>query len=200
MHWFTSLFATLLIFTQPVLASMNKCVDENGRYHYYANVMPAECQNQATVEMNKGGVVLRTHAVRIKTEDETDPAIQAAEEQRRIEEQRRDTVLLSTYTNEEEIDWAMERNIHPIELAITGIEKRLEIATNNLQKLQKQVNQAKKSGSPGLTSLQESLIPATRDVKQLQHELKRNHDRIDGLTAKFSADRKRFRELKQENL
>ena len=199
MRWFI-LFATLFIFTQPAQASMNICVDDKGRSHYYANVIPAECQDKNTVEMNKGGVVLRTHVAKIKIETEVDPAQQEAEEKQRMEEQRRDTVLLSTYTNEAEIDWAMERNIHPIELAIAGIEKRLEIATNQLKNLQKLAVEAKKTENPGLDSIQQRLVPARRDVKQLRHELKRNHDRIDSLKAKYVADKERFRNLKQQNL
>ncbi|MCB1948402.1 MAG: hypothetical protein H6940_03295 [Burkholderiales bacterium] len=199
MYWGV-LLATFFIFTQPVLASMNKCQDDEGKFHYYANIMPSECQNKTTVEMNKRGVVIRTHTAEFKEAPEIDPAQQAADEQLRLEAERRDAVLLNTYTSEEEINWALDRNIHPIELAIAGIEKRLEIATSQLKNLQQQANNAKQSGNPALSSIQKDIMPIRRDVAQLQNELKKNHERIDQLKEKFAADKKRFRALKQQEL
>lgn len=194
------LFATIFIFTQSALASLNKCVDDEGKSHYYTNIIPSECQEKATVEMNKRGVVIRTHVVQNKMEEDIDPAQKEAEEHKKNEEKKRDQVLLSTYTSEKEINWAMERNIHPIELAIVGIEKRLEIAKKRLQTLQQQAVEAEKTSNPVLTSIQQDIIPAKRDVVQLENELQRNHQRINNLKEKFTSDRKRFQILKAEKL
>ena len=199
MYWGV-LLATFFIFTQPVLASMNKCQDDEGKFHYYANIMPSECQNKTTVEMNKRGVVIRTQTAEFKEAPEIDPAQQAADEQLRLEAERRDAVLLNTYTSEEDINWALDRNIHPIELAIAGIEKRLEIARNRLQILQRQAAEAEKTGTPALASIQQDMIPVTRDVSQLENELQRNHRRINGLKEKFASDRKRFQVLKAQKM
>ncbi|SES89390.1 hypothetical protein SAMN05216326_10649 [Nitrosomonas marina] len=195
-----ALITILFMLTLPVQASLNKCKDDEGRFHYYTHIKPPECQDKATVEMNKRGVVIRTHTVERKTEPETDPVQQAAIEQKRLEKERRDAILLNTYTREEEIDWALDRNIHPIELAIAGIEKRLEIASAQLKNLLKQANEAKQSGNTVLSSIQKDIIPARRYVVQLQDELKKNHKRIDELREKFDTDRKRFRALKQQQL
>ncbi|MCB1984633.1 MAG: hypothetical protein H6936_06990 [Burkholderiales bacterium] len=194
------LIATLFIFTQPSLAALKKCVDDEGKSHYYANVMPPECLDKTTVEMNKVGVVMRTNMVRNKTEEVAESMQKEADEHKQNEDKRRDQVLLSTYTSEKEINWAMERNIHPIELAIAGIEKRLEIARNRLQILQRQAAEAEKTGTPALASIQQDMIPVTRDVSQLENELQRNHRRINGLKEKFASDRKRFQVLKAQKM
>ena len=199
MHW-TVLLASIFMFTQPALASLKKCVDDNGMFHYYTHAMPLECENKTTVEMSKHGVVIRTHTAENKFEIIEDSAQNEINSQQQIEEKRRDAVLLNTYTTEEEIDWAFERNVEPIELAITGVEMRLEIAENQLQALQQQAIEAEKSGSPTLTSIQQDMIPVKRDVSRLENELKRNLERISGLKDKFSADRKRFQELKAQKL
>lgn len=194
------LFATFLIFTQPALAVLNKCVDDEGKSHYYSNILPPECLNKSTVEMNKRGVVIRTHAAQKKAKNDADPIQKEVDEHNQNEEKRRDQVLLSTYTSEKEIDWAMERNIHPIELTIAGIEKRLEIARNRFQTLQQQAVEAEKTGNPILTSIQQDMIPVQRDVSQLENELQRNHDRINALKEKFASDRERFQVLKAQKL
>ncbi|MDR4517680.1 MAG: hypothetical protein MRK00_09900 [Nitrosomonas sp.] len=199
MRWFV-LLATHFIFTQPVLASLNKCVDNEGRSHYYTNIMPSECIDQATIEMNKRGVVIRTNVVQQKAKEDIDPAQKKADERVQKEEKRRDQVLLSTYTSEKEIDWVMERNIHPIELTIAGIEKRLEIARSRLQTLQQQAVEAEKTGNPTLATIQQDMVPVKRDAEQLENELQRNHDRINTLKEKFTSDKKRFRTLKMQQL
>ena len=199
MRWFV-LFATIFVITQPALASLNKCVDDEGRSHYYTNIMPSECIDKATVEMNKRGVVIRTNIVQQKAKEDIDPAQKKADEQMQKEEKRRDQVLLSTYTSEKEIEWVMERNIHPIALTIAGIEKRLEIARSRLKSLQQQAVEAEKTGNPTLTTIQQDMIPVKRDVAHLENELQRNHDRINKLKAKFTSDKKRFRALKMQQL
>ena len=199
MRWFI-LLAVIFVFPQPGLASLKKCVDDDGMNHYYTTVMPPECQNKTTVEMNKRGVVIRTHVVETKPDTLESHEEEKVDEQQQKEEQRRDVVLLNTYTSEAEIDLAMERNIHPLELAIAGVEKRLEISKNQLDSLKQQANEAEKSGNPLLASIQQDMIPVKRTVAQLTNELKKNHERINNLKKKFASDRKRFQQLKAQNL
>ncbi len=194
------LFAIILMFTQPSLASLKKCVDDEGMFHYYTHIMPPECQNKTTVEMNKRGVVIRTHAAENKPDIVEDSVHNEIDTQQQIEEKRRDAVLLNTYTSEEEINWALGRNVEPIELTIAGIEMRLGIARSQLQILQRQADEAEKTGNPTLTSIQQDMIPVKRDVTQMENELKRNHARISSLKEKFAADRKRFQALKAQRL
>lgn len=199
MRWI-ALISILFIVTQPALASLKKCVDDDGMFHYYAQIMPPECRDKKTIEMNKLGVVIRTHDVEEKPGPADDSEQKAVKEQVKIEADRRDSVLLNTYTSEKEIDWTLERNVHPLELAIVGIEKRLEIAVNQLRGLQHQVVEAKKSDNPMLASIQQSMISVRRDVAQLQNELKKNRERLKHLKEKFAADKKHFQKLKTQKL
>ena len=184
-------FAIILIFSQSTLASLQKCVDDAGMFHYYTHVMPPECQNKTTVEMNEHGVVIRTHAAENKP-DIVETAKNKIDAQQQFEE--------NTYTSEEEIDWVLERNVEPIELAISGIEMRLNIAKNQLRILKQQADEAEKSGNPTLASIQQDMIPVKRNVTQLENELIKNHARISSLKEKFAIDRKRFQTLKGQKL
>lgn len=182
----------IFVFVQPAFAALKKCVDDQGKFHYYDNILPTECQGKATIEMNKQGVVINRVEKAISQSTEKDKAAQLVEAQRLAREKEQDTVLLNIYTSAEEIDLALERNLHPVELAIIGIEKRLDIAKARLGNLQKQADEAERSGSPNLASIQQDIIPAQKEVTNLYKELLDNQKRTDKIKAKFDADKKRF--------
>jgi hypothetical protein len=194
MRW-VFLLPLVFVISQPVTAALKKCVGDDGIVHYYSNILPPECHDKATVEMNKLGVVIRKNEVADKSLTVVDQAQQEAAEQKQQAERRRDEVLLNTYTSEEEIDWALERNVHPIELNIIGIEKRLDIVRAQLQSLQQQADEAEQAGSPTLTAIKEDMLPVERMVASLQKELTENQQRIKNIQEKFELDRKRFLEL-----
>jgi len=197
--WWAILISFVFVIAQPVSAALKKCEGDDGMVHYYAEILPPECEDKATVEMNKLGVVIRTNEAKDKTLPVVDKAQQEADEQKRKEQQRRDMVLRSTYTSEEEIDLAIARNVHPIELNIIGIEKRLEIVLTQLGSLQQQAEKAERTNSPTLPAIKEDMLPVQRMVDSLRKELAENKERIIRVQAKFDVDRKRFLELKAQD-
>ena len=185
----------LFVFVQPTFAALKRCIDDEGKSHYYNKILPPECEDKATIEMNKQGVVLNRTETKQAVQSEEDKAAQLAAEQNRIEEKRRDAVLLNTYTSEEEIDLARERNVHPVELTIVGVEKRLEIAKTRLKDLLIQAKQAAQAQSPTLAGIKKEIIPAQREAKTLHNELKENRLRIERIKTRFDIDKNRFVEL-----
>lgn len=182
----------LCVFIQPAYAVLKKCVDDQGKFHYYDNMLPSECKDKATVEMNKQGVVINRVEASMPQSTEEDKSGRHIEAQRLADEQNQDTVLLNVYTSAEEIDLALERNLHPVELAIIGIEKRLEIAKVRFDKLQKQASEAERSGSANLASIRKDISPAQREVTNLHKELLDTQERMERIKAKFTADKQRF--------
>ena len=186
------LISIIFVFVQPASAALKKCVDDHGKIHYYDSILPHECQGKATIEMNKQGVVINRIEEAISQSSEEDKTAHLVESQRLAREKKEDTVLLNIYTSVEEIDLARERNLHPVALAIIGTEKRLDIAQTRLDNLQKQANEAEKSGSPNLASIQQDIIPAQREVANLRKEVLDNQKRLESIKAKFDNDKKRF--------
>jgi hypothetical protein len=186
------LILIIFMFVQPASASLKKCVDNHGKFHYYDSILPDECQGKATIEMNKQGVVINRVEEAVSQSTEEDKTAHLAEAQRLAREKKEDSVLLNIYTSAEEIDLARERNIHPVELAIIGTKKRLEIAQTRLDNLQKQAKEAEKLSSPNLTSIQQDIIPTQREVANLRKELMDNQQRIENIKAKYDADKERF--------
>lgn len=186
------------LFSQPAAAAaLNKCVDDKGRTQYYDKVLPAECQGKATVEMSSRGVVKKKNEVAEGPMSVEEQEKRKAEEQKAIAAQRRDTALTSTYTNEKEIDLARDRNVQPVELIIKGVEPRLKAAQSRLDGLRKQAVEAEKTKSPMLASIKEDVVASEREVRHLQDELANRQKDLETVKARFEADKKRFRELKE---
>ncbi len=185
----------LFVFVQPTLAALKRCVDDAGKSHYYDKILPPECVDKATIEMNKQGVVMSRVEAKQAKQPKEDNAAQIAAAQKLEEIKRLDTVLLNTYTSEEEIELARERNVHPVKLTIVGVEKRLEITKTRLKDLLNQANQAEQIESPTLVSIKKEIVPVRREAQNLQNELKENQMRIERIKSQFDIDRKRFVEL-----
>jgi hypothetical protein len=93
-------------------AGMYKCVDEHGVTHY-GDSMPAQCARQAGAELDKRGVVVKKIA-RLPSAEELRMREEMA--QSLADQQRRDTLLLSSFSNEREIDAARDRELVRVEV------------------------------------------------------------------------------------
>ncbi len=199
MRWLTIIsFAFIFIFIQPVSAALKKCVDDKGRTQYYNNTPPPECLGKATVEMSDHGVVIKKTKEEVELKEAKEQAKrEAVEKKRAMDKKRLDTALLATYTDKKEIDLARDRNIQPVELAIKGIEPRLKVSQDRLEVLKLQFLEAQKTKSPALASLKKEMNSAKKEVVRLEDELIKRKEEVENIKARFSAERKRFIELKQ---
>jgi hypothetical protein len=199
MRWLTIIsFAFIFIFIQPVSAALKKCVDDKGRTQYYNNTPPPECLGKATVEMSDHGVVIKKTKEEVELKEAEEQAKrEAVEKKRAIDKKRLDAALLATYTDTKEIDLARDRNIQPVELAIKGIEPRLKVSQDRLEVLKLQFLEAQKTKSPALASLKKEMNSAKKEVVRLEDELIKRKEEVENIKARFSAERKRFIELKQ---
>lgn len=199
MRWLTIIsFAFIFIFIQPVSAALKKCVDDKGRTQYYDNTPPPECLGKATIEMSDHGVVIKKTKEELDLKEAAEQAKREAVEKKRAKDKKRlDTALLATYTDKKEIDLARDRNIQPVELAIKGIEPRLKVSQDRLEVLKLQFLEAQKTKSPALASIEREMNSAKKEVVRLEDELIKRKEEVENIKARFSADRKRFIELKQ---
>ena len=199
MRWLTIIsFAFIFIFIQPVSAALKKCVDDKGRTQYYNNTPPPECLGKATVEMSDHGVVIKKTEEEVELKEAEEQAKrEAVEKKRAMDKKRLDTALLATYTDKKEIDLARDRNIQPVELAIKGIEPRLKVSQDRLEVLKLQFLEAQKTKDPALASLKKEMNSAKKEVVRLEDELIKRKEEVENIKARFSAERKRFIELKQ---
>jgi hypothetical protein len=181
-------------------AALYKWTDERGVIHY-SDKMPVDAVNRASVELNRDGTTVRKReqakpvAQRIPR-DETDEQRMRQEERDRVLASRRDRALMESYTNENEIELAKTR-------AVATIEGQIESAQAFIAQMQKRRDEldAKKS------TFAPRPVPGeiAREIENIDAEVARQNTFITAkkkesatVTARYDADKLRFRELRSE--
>ena len=199
-HW---RWWVLLVALAPFLAGANsavaalyKWVDDKGNVHY-SDKMPPEAVDRPSVELNPQGIPIKKNDAaptveqrRAKAADE-ERARQVAKQQEEVN--RRDRALLSSYTNEAEIDLARNRSLQTINDVVESSKAYTEQLTKR-----KTEAEAKMAGAKNKT-----MIPLIeRELESIDAELARQADLVEqkkreatAISARYDADKQRWREL-----
>jgi hypothetical protein len=181
-----------------VEAKLYKWVDDNGTTHY-GETIPPEYANKDATQLNSKGIVekriekLTPEEKQAKKEDE---AKKNADQQAALESKRRDIALLSTFSNEKEIDDARKRSTQQVEARIDSVKTMLESAQGALAghlKEKEDLTRQNKKIDPTLT---EDIVEDHVKVDKLQMDLAQNEKELASVKARFDADKSRYRELK----
>lgn len=172
-------------------AKLYKWVDDEGVTHY-GETIPPEYANREAQQIEKG-------IVKPKTVVEKPGAVkkEAPEDQATIDQRRRDEALLGSYTNEQEIDLARDRNLQQIDARTNSIKTRLENAQGDLNEHRKEQDAYTKTGKTVPPSLLDDIARDEAKVGKLQGELNQSQGEAATLKARYEADKQRFRELKK---
>src|SRR3990172_6037421 len=152
----TGMFGAALVlfaaFSATAEAKLYKWVDDKGTTHF-GETIPPEYANKDRVQYNDKGNVIKKNV----------PANEAAtgkkpvEDQAVIEQRRKDSALLNTYSNEKEIDLALGRNLQQVEARISSIHMLQKSAQESLGSYQKEAEQMKAAGKKIPASLQSDI-------------------------------------------
>lgn len=196
--------ASLVLFCATCInaeAKLFKWVDDNGITHY-GETIPPEYANKDATELNKNGEVekrIEKPSPEARRAKEKDDAKKSAETQVSIEAKRRDTALLSTFSNEKEIDDASKRNSLQVEARIDSIKTLLEIAKGNLAGHLKEKEKSINQNKPIDPTLTQDISEDQSKIEKLQTELAQSEQELAKVHARFDSDKQRFRELKSAN-
>jgi hypothetical protein len=170
-------------------AHMYRCKDEKGRV-YYTDRPGVACQGRETDEMTKQGVILdRPEAAR--------PGESEDARRERIARQRQDRALLQTYSSEQQIEAAKQRNLQTPLLGVKYAKKKLAIYNERLTELRDQEARLIEEGKPVPLELIEDIDATLSDVARLEYDLETKQRRVDRIVDRFDADKERYRELVQ---
>ncbi|MDH4283868.1 MAG: DUF4124 domain-containing protein [Gallionellaceae bacterium] len=177
-------------FSATAEAKLYKWVDERGETHY-GEVIPPEYAGQEKAQFEKGRKIKKKEA-----EEDTALEEKKAEEKRAAMEQRRkDQALVSTYSNESEIDLARDRNLQQVEARINSIQTLAKTAQSNLDNFRKEEEAAKKAKKPVHESLKTDIAEAEKKLEKLKQDLASAQQKEAEIRASFEADKARYREL-----
>ena len=182
-------------------AKLYKWVDDNGTTHYGETIPPEYANKDATKFSDKGRVEQRIEKLtpEERRAKEAEDVKKNAAQQVAIEAKRRDSALLNTFSNENEIDLSRDRGLQQVEARINSITTMLKSAQDSLVEHQNEQDGLLKQGKKIPKSLLEDVAESEARVAKLQKELAQNQQELANLKARFEADKLRYRELKGGN-
>jgi len=181
--------ATLLALLSAVAeAKLYKWVDDKG-VTQYGEVIPPEYADKDRVKFDDKGRVVK------KQEKISASAKEVAKTPAEIEQERRDQALLGTFSNENEIDLARDRNLQQVNAHMNGVTMRIKTAQDDLDGYQKEKEAMVKAGKPVNGILQDQINDATVKLAKLQAELTKTQAEAAATKARYDADKQRFHEL-----
>lgn len=184
------ILALCCLFSVTAEAKLYKWVDEKGETHY-GEVIPPEYAGQEKAQFEKG----RKIQVKTEKEDAAQNEKQAEEKRAALEQRRKDSALINTYSNENEIDLARDRNLQQVEARINGIQMLLKTAQANLDNYRKEEEAMAKTGKPVHESLKADIARVEKKLEKLNEELGSAQQKEAEIRASYEADKARYREL-----
>jgi len=191
-------FVLAVAFSVSAEAKLYKWVDDKGTTHY-GEVIPPEYANRDRDSLTKSGMIE-------KRPEKIDPAsVRAkveAEERRKMdnqatmEQQRRDSALLNTYSNENEIDLARERSLVLINARIGSNQMLLKSSQSTLDEHKKEVDSRTKAGKNIPQSLTNDIAQSEARVAKFKTELAKSEEELIAVKTRFENEKTLYRKLK----
>ena len=190
-------FLFALVFSLDVGAKLCKWVDEKGDTHY-GDAVPSQYA-QKNADQSAKAEVKDECAARTGTDansakgDEEAKKIAARKELE--EKKRRANMLRSTYSSEQEIDLALERNTALINARIEAQTIQLKSAQDALGELNKYIDGRRRDGKAIQQSDYDDLSQAEARVSRQQLELARSEEELKTMKARFEEDKVLYRKV-----
>lgn len=178
-----------------------KWVDENGQIRY-GDRIPPQYARKSNETLNKQGVTVDQKEAaktpeQIAAEQRLEEARIAAERLQQ-EQDRKDQILLDTFTNEDEMVMTRDGKIEAVEANIRVTNGRTEKLKLRLSELKSRAANIERSGKPVPEKL-------NADIKETRHQIAQNFTYVRKrqgdqrlIREQFEADIARFRELQAE--
>ncbi len=147
--------------------------DKSGKTIGCGDKVPPEYQDNATKELDKGGVTRKTTetaAERAKREaQEKEQAAQKAEEKKRLaEQQRQDAALINAFTNEKEIDLKRDRDLQVVDGQLTQLRVTHKNASDRHAEVKGRMDSTVKSGKPATDAQKEDIARSEADMAKAE--------------------------------
>ncbi len=197
--------AVLLLATGSVAAgTLYKWIDEDGQIRY-SDRLPASQAKKKHQQLNRQGVVVSTTE---EARSEEDLAAEAEAKRKQEEadaeaarlkaiQDKKDQVLLLTFSSEEELKLARDNRIDVLDSVIKLINKSIATSQQKLVQLETSAEQnftSKGNEIPG--GLAQKIEEFTRKIENRNAQLKLKMAEKDKINENYERDRARYRELK----
>ena len=184
------LISTLLLSAQPALADTKivKWVDGKGVTHY-GDKPPSFEESKSNVEMNKQGVVTKKNAI----VSPKDSALDIQQQQ----QQRKDKILLDSYTNAIEIDLARDRSLEMDKAALTSLASQKENVSARITRNKQTAESFKTRKKPLPASLDNEFKDAAAQSSRIDKQIVERKLAMEQTRKNYTEDKTRYLILKQ---
>jgi predicted nucleic acid-binding Zn-ribbon protein len=178
-------------------SKLYKWRDQNGIVHYGDAVPPRYARNNREV-INNQGITLESLPGRETRAERQATARRKAALESLSARQRRDRVLLDTYTSVDDLERVRNNRLDALQSQIHLASSNVQHLERQVASLETQVNSLKTAGKPVPTNLTKALQAARSNLLQNRRFLQnRYHERI-AIRSTFAKDIARFKALKAE--
>jgi hypothetical protein len=181
----------------PVLAVTYKWVDDKGVVHY-TDKMPAEVVEKGSVELNKQGIAVK-RIDPAPTAEQRRARLAEEERQRQLERERevvdrRDRALMQSYTSEDEIELARHRALGTIDSQVQSAQA-YSVALSK-RRVELTAKRTSYGTNPVPAAIDRELESIGGELAKQDAFIAEKKREIAGVTARYDADRQRWRELR----
>lgn len=175
--------------------------DKAGKTIGCGDKVPPEYQSSATRELDSRGITRKqtesvedTNARRQREQEAA--RVKADDERKRLDQQRQDTALLETFSNEKEIDLKRDRDIGVIDGQLEQLQSSLKSATARHSDAKSRVEQAEKGKAGASASLKDELQRVTGEKDRLEKSIQAKQNEKEELRKKYAEYKRRYSELR----
>jgi hypothetical protein len=167
-----------------------KWVDAQGATHY-GDKLPAQEAGRNNTEISNQGIVVKRN-VKADTNAEQ-------QDQEKLAAQRKDNILLASYTKVEEIDLARDRNLEMDQATLQALSVQKENVANRTARNEKTAASFRKRNKPLPPYLNDELKQAKTEIGKLDQQIAERKLSMEATRKRFADEKARFIALKQNN-
>ena len=165
-----------------------KWVDSKG-VTQYGDKMPASEAGRNSVEMNTQGIVVKKNIAADKSN--------GLQDQQKLAQERKDKILLASYTKAEEIDLAKERNLELDKASLQALGQQKINVANRAARNNKLAENLKARNKPLPAYLSDELKLSKTEITNIDKQLAQRKLSMAATSARYTEEKARFIALKQ---
>ena len=170
-----------------------KWVDSSGVTHY-GDKLPSQESGRSNVEMSNGGIILKKNVILNQEAAQQD----YQKQQEKLAQERRDKVLLASYTNAEEIDLARDRHLETDKAAIQTLMQQKLVNANRSTRNNKTAQTFKDKNKKIPAYLTDELRLAQLESDKLNKQIEQRKTNMQATGQYYATEKTRYESLKQQ--
>jgi hypothetical protein len=182
-----------IVFSTEALADKRilKWVDNKGVTHY-GDQLPPTAAGKSNQVINKQGVVVQ------RNNQSTENEAQQKANEEKLEQERKDSVLLASYTTADEIDLARKRNLEMENASISALKSQKASVDDRLNRNIASAQAFVDKKQPVPDYLKEEISIAKTESEKFEKKIAQHQQILEKINQQYDAEKARFIALKNK--